>query len=92
MADLPLDLFQRIADRANDPMRRTAMASANANATPLDLGSLMGDFREHAPPQAQGLLGALGNMQSLFGGNAPGFTRRGPGGMMSMGGGTPAGP
>ena len=92
MADLPLDLFQRIADRANDPMRRTAMASANANATPLDLGSLMGDFREHAPPQAQGLLGALGKMLSMFGGTMPGFTMMGPGGPMSVGGGMPSGP
>ena len=92
MADLPLDLFKRLADRANDPARRTAMSGANANAQPLDPGSLMGDFAKHVPPQAQGLLGALGNMQSLFGGNAPGFTMMGPGGMMSMGGGTPAGP
>jgi hypothetical protein len=91
MADLPLDLFKRIADRANDPMRRTAMSGANANATPLDLGSLMGDFTKHAPPQAQGLLGALGQMQSLFGGNAAGFTMMGPGGMMSVGG-MPSGP
>jgi hypothetical protein len=91
MADLPLDLFKRIADRANDPMRRTAMSGANANATPMDLGSLMGDFAKHAPPQAQGLLGALGQMQSMFGGNTPGFTMMGPGGMMSMGG-MPSGP
>jgi len=90
MADLPLDLFKRIADRANDPMRRTAMAGAEANATPLDLGSLMDDFQKHAPPQAQGLLGALGKMQSMFGGNMPGFTMMGPGGMTSMG--MPAGP
>jgi hypothetical protein len=85
MADLPLDLFKRIADRANDPMRRTAMAGVEANATPLDLGSLMGDFHKHAPPQARGLLGALGKMQSMFGGNMPGFTMMGPGGMMSVG-------
>ena len=90
MADLPLDLFKRIADRANDPMRRTAMSGAHANATPLDLGSLMGDFQKHAPPQAQGLLGALGQMQSMFGGNMPGFTMMGPGGMMSVG--VPTGP
>ena len=90
MAEIPLDLFRRIADRANDPMRRTAMAGANANATPLDLNSLMGDFQKHAPPQAQGLLGALGKMQGMFGGKMPGFTMMGPGGMMSVG--LPTGP
>lgn len=85
MADLPLDLFQRIADRAHDPMRRTAMSGAQANATPLDLGALMGDFQKHAPPQAQGLLGALGKMQEMFGASMPGFTMMGPGGMTSVG-------
>jgi len=93
MADIPLDLFQRIAERANDPMRRTYLAGANANAMPFDMGKLMADFQTHAPPQAQGLLGAFGKMQDLFGGNRPGFTMMGPGGMMSMGGGAkPAGP
>jgi hypothetical protein len=91
MADIPLDLFQRIAERANDPMRRTYMAGANANAVPLDLGQLMADFQKHAPPQAQGLLGAFGKMQSMFGEKLPGFTVMGPGGLMSMGG-MPAGP
>lgn len=92
MADIPLDLFQRIAERANDPMRRTYMSGAHANATPLDLNSLMADFQKHAPPQAQGLLGALGKMQGMFGGSMPGFTMMGPGGMMSIGGGMPTGP
>jgi len=91
MADIPLDLFQRIAERANDPMRRTYMAGANAKAVPLDMAALMADFQKHAPPQAQGLLGAFGKMQSLFGGNMPGFTMMGPGGPMSMGG-MPSGP
>src|SRR5262245_49892552 len=91
MADLPLDLFQRIAERANDPMRRTYMAGANANAQPLDFGALMGDLQKHGAPGAQGLLGALGKMQGLFGGNMPGFTMMGPGGVMSMGN-MPAGP
>ena len=90
MADIPLDLFKRIADRANDPLRRTYMAGANANAMPLDMGQLMADFQKHAPPQAQGLLGALGKMQGMFGGNMPGFTMMGPGGMMSVG--MPTGP
>jgi hypothetical protein len=85
MADLPPDLLGRIAERANDPMRRTYMAGANANATPLDLNSLIADFQKHAPPQAQGLLGALGKMQGMLGGSMPGFAMMGPGGMMSMG-------
>jgi hypothetical protein len=87
MADIPLDLFKQIAERANDPMRRTYMAGAEANATPLDLGALMADFQKHGSPQAQGLLGAFGKMQSMFGGNMPGFTMMGPGGLASVGGG-----
>ena len=90
MADIPLDLLRRVTDCANDPMRRTAMAGAQANAQPLDLNSLMADFQKHAPPQAQGLLGALGNLQSMFGSQMPGFTMMGPGGMMSVG--MPTGP
>lgn len=90
MAEIPVELFQRIAERANDPMRRTAMSGAQANATPLDLGSLVADFQKHAPPQAQGLLGALGKMQGMFGGAMPGFTMMGPGGMASVG--MPTGP
>jgi hypothetical protein len=90
MADIPLDLFKRIADRANDPMRRTAMSGVEANARPLDFEALTADFKKHAPPQAQGLLGALGKMQSLFGGGMPGFTMMGPGGPVSVG--MPTGP
>ncbi|MDP9422909.1 MAG: SMI1/KNR4 family protein [Pseudomonadota bacterium] len=90
MANLPNDLFQRVSGRANDPMRRTAMSGAQANATPLDMGQLMADFQKHAPPQAQGLLGALGNLQSMLGANMPGFAMMGPGGMMSIG--MPTGP
>src|SRR4030095_2713129 len=86
-----LDLFKRIAERANDPMRRTYMAGANANATPLDMGQLMADLQKHGAPGAQGLLGAFGKMQGLFGGAMPGFTMMGPGGIMSMGG-MPPGP
>lgn len=91
MADIPLDLFRRIAERANDPVRRTYMAGASAKAQSLDFGSLMADFQKHAPPQAQGLLGAFGKMQSLFGGQMPGFSMMGPGGMANVGGGAPAG-
>ena len=94
MADLPLDLFKRIADRANDPMRRTYMAGARATAQPLDFGALMDDLQKHGAPGAQGLLGAFGNLQKLMGGFAGGggALMMGPGGVMSMGGGAPAGP
>jgi len=90
MADLPLDLLKRIADRANDPMRRTAMSGVEANARPLDVDALTADLRKHAAPQAQGLLGALGRMQSLFGDGMPGFAMMGPGGPVSVG--MPTGP
>ena len=85
MGDIPLDLLQRIAERANNPMRRTAMSGAQANAMPLDFHSLVADFQKHAPPQAQGLLGALGKMQGMVGGAMPGFAMMGPGGMASVG-------
>ena len=91
MTEIPSDLMQRIAERANDPMRRTYMAGANANATPFAIDKLLADFQQHAPPQAQGLLGAFDKIQSLFGGNMPGFTMMGPGGMMSVGD-VPSGP
>lgn len=86
MADIPTDLLQRVADRAGNPMRRTFMSGAEANAQPLDLDGMMEDFRERAPPQAHGLIGALGKMRSLFGGGMPGFTMMGPGGLVSVGG------
>ena len=91
MAEIPLDLFRRIADRANDPMRRTYMAGANANATPMDFGALTSDLQKHGAPGAQGLLGAFSKMQGLFGGTMPGFSMMGPGGVMSVGG-MPGGP
>jgi len=90
MTDIPADLFQRIADRANDPMRRTYMAGATATAQPLDFGALMADLQKHGAPAAQGLLGAFGKMQSMMG-SMGGMTMMGPGGLMSMGG-APAGP
>ena len=78
--------------RANDPMRRTAMARIHATAAPLDVGALMGDFQKHAPPQAQGLLGILGAAKSMMGGAMPGFTMMGPGGPVSVGQATGAQP
>ena len=82
MADFPLDLFKRIADRANDPSRRTYMAGAQANAQPLDFNALLGDLQKHGAPGAQGLAGALGGLTKLMGG-MPGMTLMGPGGLMS---------
>ena len=82
MADFPLDLFKRIADRANDPLRRTYMAGAQANAQPLDFNALLGDLQKHGAPGAQGLAGALGGLTKLMGG-MPGMTLMGPGGLMS---------
>jgi len=88
MADFPLDLFKRIADRANDPMRRTYMAGAAANARPLDFNALAADLQKHGAPGAQGLVGALGGLTKLMGG-MPGMSLMGPGGLMSTG---PSGP
>jgi hypothetical protein len=67
VAKLSLDLINRIAERANDSMRRTFMASARASAQPLDFGALMEDLQKHGAPGAQGLLGAFGNVQKLMG-------------------------
>lgn len=88
MADFPLDLFKRIADRANDPMRRTYMAGAAANALPLDFNALVADLQKHGAPGAQGLVGALGGLTKLMGG-MPGMSLMGSGGLMSTGPGGP---
>ena len=82
MADFPLELFKRLADRANDPVRRTYMAGARANAQPLDFSALLGDLQKHGAPGAQGLAGALGGLTKLMGG-MPAMTLMGPGGPMS---------
>jgi hypothetical protein len=93
MPDIPIDLFKRIADRANDPIRRTYMAGARTGAQPLDFGALMADLQKHGAPGAQGLLGAFGNLSKMMGGLGDGGAlMMGPGGVMSMGGGAPAGP
>lgn len=75
------ELLRRIANRAQDPRRRTHLAGATASAQPLDLGSLLGDLKKHAPPQAQGLGTALGGLQSLMGGllGGKGMMMVGPG-------------
>jgi hypothetical protein len=92
MTEIPSDLLGRISDRANDPMRRTYMAGAQASAQPLDLGALMAGFQKHGAPGAQAMLGgALGNLQKLMGGLGGGALMMGPGGLASLGG-EPAGP
>jgi hypothetical protein len=85
MSELSPDLIDRLSARAHDPMRRTADASIQANARPMDLGQVMADFQQHAPPQAQGLFGALDNLQGLLGGSGGGFAMMGPGGPVSFG-------
>jgi hypothetical protein len=93
MADIPVELFKRIAERANDPMRRTYMAGAWATAQPMDFDGLLSDLRKHGAPGAHGLAGALGNLQAMVGGmmGGKGMLMMGPGGIMSMGD-APTGP
>ena len=94
MAELTLDLFDRVSERAHDPARRTYMAGARAKAQPLDLGSLLSSFQLHGAPGAQGLLSGLGNLQKLNASLAGlgGLAMLGPGGMTNLGGGAPANP
>lgn len=90
MTEIPTDLLERIAERAIDPMRRTYMAGALANAVPFDFGEMMTAFQHLAPPQAQGVFGMISKIQSLFGDKMPGFTMMAPGGMATFG--QPTGP
>jgi hypothetical protein len=85
VAELSPDLIKRIAERANDPMRRTFMAGARASAQPLDFGALMQDLQKHGAPGAQGL-------RKLMRGLGGGALMMGPGGVMSMGGAEPSAP
>lgn len=86
MSDIPVELFRQIADRANDPARRTFMAGARANAQPIDFQSLIAEFQKHGSPGAQGLLGAFGNLQKLMGGMPRDTMMMGPGGLTTAGG------
>ena len=89
MVDISPDLFECISKRASDPLRRTYMAGALANARRLDLGSLGAQLKDHAPFQAQNLLGTLGSLQSMLKGKLPEFSVVGRG-EISIGG-PPAG-
>ncbi|HET9336486.1 MAG TPA: SMI1/KNR4 family protein [Sphingomicrobium sp.] len=96
MADIPSDLFQRIAERANDPRRRTADASLVADAQPLDLGAMVGQLAGQGHPAAAQLQGMLGQLSSMFGGMAGlqqglgNMVMVGPDGSYRMGGGNEA--
>lgn len=83
MADIPLDLFQRIAERANDPMRRTFSAGALANAKPVDLEAMVGELVAQQHPAAGQLQGMLGNLAAMMGGM--GALQQGFGGMLMAG-------
>lgn len=83
MADIPSDLFQRIAERANDPMRRTFASGAMATAKPLDLEAMVGDLVAQQHPGAGQLQGMLGNLTKMMGGL--GGLQQGFGGMLMAG-------
>jgi hypothetical protein len=91
MTAIPYDQFRRIAERANDPRRRTYLAGVEADAQPLDFQPLIGDLQRHGAPGAQGLLGAFGKLTELTGGLGKGVTMMGPGGAYRLGG-EPIGP
>jgi len=89
MIDIPRELLEQIAKRANDPLRRTYGAGVRASAQPLDISSLLWNLQKHGAAGAQGLAGALGNLQSLMGGLG-GAMLMGPSGATSIG--APAAP
>lgn len=91
MADIPFDLLQRIAERANDPMRRTFAAGAIASAQPLDLEAMVGGLVAQGHPDAvhlQGMLDNLAGMMRGMGGlGLNGMMMAGPDGIYRVGGG-----
>ncbi|MGE3691834.1 MAG: SMI1/KNR4 family protein [Novosphingobium sp.] len=91
MSAMPLDLVSAISERARDPQRRTYMAGTQATALALDIDALLGDFRQHVPQQAQGLLGAFEHLSGMLDGLGKGATLMGPGGAFSLGGDGPSG-
>jgi hypothetical protein len=50
MASLPADLLARIAERANDPYRRSYMSGAEAHAKPTPFNEIMARFDETLGP------------------------------------------
>lgn len=98
MAEIPLGLFRRIVERANDPRRRTADASLVADAQPLDLEAMIGQLAGQGHPAAAQLQGMLGNLAGMFGGMAglqqgmKNMVMAGPDGSYRLGGDAPAEP
>lgn len=86
MASIAPDLRSRIAERANDPLRRTYIAGARATAPAVNMQNVFDDLMKHGSPQAKSLLGGFGNFQKLLGGMAGGMMVMGPSGPMRMGG------
>lgn len=64
---LPDSLLAALEERVGDPRKRTAMASTELDAEPVDFDSLADDLREHGAPGAQGLLGMVGKLGGMFG-------------------------
>ena len=83
MAEIPPNLLRRIAERANDPMRRTFAAGAMATAQPLDLEAMVGGLVAQGHPAAEHLQGMLGNLAAMMGGM--GGLQQGLGGMLMAG-------
>jgi hypothetical protein len=86
MTSIASDLLARIAERANDPLRRTYMAGARASAPAVNMQNVFDDLMKHGSPQAKALLGGFGNFQKLLSGMPGGLMMMGPGGPMRMGG------
>lgn len=91
MTEISGELLRRIAERARDPLRRTFMAGARTKAQPLDFGALVGGLSGSTSCATQGLIGAVGKMESLLGGRMPNVVGAARGGMMTLSG-SPAGP
>lgn len=89
MIEFSHDQFQRIRDRANDPMRRTYMARMEAEAQPMDFTQLTEDLRRHGAPGAMGLLNMAGKLEGLLS-QFGGAIAMGPDGPMRFGGQAPS--
>lgn len=89
MIAIPPEQFLRIAERANDPRRRTFTSAIEADAQPLDFARLAEDLQRHGAPGAQGLLTIVQQFGGLFDKFGGGLAM-GPGGPFRMGGESPA--
>ena len=66
--ELPLELVERLRERANDPLRRSDSSSMSAHT--VDLGSLLGQIGPGAGPM-QGFMGQFAEVMKGFGVMAP---------------------